>query len=461
VVTRALVIAICAIGAIACGRKPAQQVPTSSGRGAPGLHVTLYRDHAVVAHRLEVVIPAASTTTVKLRLAAGVTPDDVYLVEKSDVVVREVRPVAAPDPRKSTTPDPEGCDETTCVMEGYEKPCCAKWERKSDWSETPKPPVEKPAAPIDVELVLGAAREGKFTMLVGYDTDKLAWDTAYTMTTTPGHDRVLLRGALAIRNSTGLSLRDAHVQVVDARHGTQAQRVTSQVGSDLSGVNRSDPNSTPIAAPREVGRFDVLEGDTRVELLPDAKSRPMRSVLVFDPVGTALDYPHSAPVQDRNLGVVPAPKSLVTESFEIDRSRETANLPGGPVRLFERRADGSMALLGESTLFGTATLAATVDTVAIGTATQVTGKRERRELTVDNDRKRVVEELAITIDNKRDRPVEVVLREHLYRGENWTIAYRSVFDIAKEGKQQIAMRIAVPAKQKQTVLYVVVYSWGT
>jgi hypothetical protein len=72
----------------------------------------------------------------------------------------------------------------------------------------------------------------------------------------------------------------------------------------------------------------------------------------------------------------------------------------------------------------------------------------------------VVEEIAITVENKRPQPIEVVLREHLYRGENWAIAYWSVPDIVKEGKQQIAMRVAVPPRQSKTVMYVVVYSWG-
>ena len=37
----------------------------------------------------------------------------------------------------------------------------------------------------------------------------------------------------------------------------------------------------------------------RVELVPDALPRAMRSVLVYDPIGTKLDLPSSAPSRDR------------------------------------------------------------------------------------------------------------------------------------------------------------------
>lgn len=438
---------------VACGARGAS-APSNGERAREGVEITLYRDHAVVAHRLEVEVPVAAPARLKLRIAAGVDPSDVYLVENSELVVREIHTLGT-----QPAPVAEGCDEVSCVLDNYERPCCEKYERiSSEWEGSGAVKTSnKQAGPSEVELVLGGPRAGRFSLLVGYDTSRIAWDAAYTMITPPSHDRVQLHGAISIRNATGLTFPDARLRVVDAQHGAVTQRLAARLGKQLDG---SDPSSTPIAVPRELGRTTIVEGDTRVGLIADEAPRPMRAVLVYDPIGTGLDYPHAQPVQDESLGVRPPPSRRVTESFEIDRVATTQHLPGGAVRLIERRADGGLALLGEATLFGPGTLAASVDTVPVGTASEVTGRRERRELTIDNDRKRVVEEIAVTIENKRAQPVEVVLREHLYRGENWTIAYRSVFEIVKEGKQQIAMRVAVPARGKQTVLYVVVYSWS-
>jgi hypothetical protein len=151
----------------------------------------------------------------------------------------------------------------------------------------------------------------------------------------------------------------------------------------------------------------------------------------------------------------------VTDSFYIQRYRAaTAGLPAGPVRLLERRTDGSLVVLGESRLFEATTRAADVDTIAVGTAENVTGARERRELTIDDENKRIVEEFVITLDNQRPNRASVLLREHLYRGQNWTLAYHSASAAAKEGAQQIALRAEVPPRSQLKILYVVVYTWG-
>jgi hypothetical protein len=132
------------------------------------------------------------------------------------------------------------------------------------------------------------------------------------------------------------------------------------------------------------------------------------------------------------------------------------------VRLLERRG-GGLVVLGESRLFDPASRAAAVDTIAIGTAQDVTAHRERREHSVDENSHREVEELAIDIDNRRPQPADVLIREHLYRGQDWTLAYpndaaEGVIP-AKEGPQQISLRTRVPARSHRKVVYVVVYTW--
>jgi len=54
----------------------------------------------------------------------------------------------------------------------------------------------------------------------------------------------------------------------------------------------------------------------------------------------------------------------------------------------------------------------------------------------------------------------VLVREHLYRGLSWTVAYFSTPVAAQEGHQQIALRTFVPAHGQAKVVYVVVYPWG-
>jgi len=157
------------------------------------------------------------------------------------------------------------------------------------------------------------------------------------------------------------------------------------------------------------------------------------------------------------LGVVPSPPTRVDEAFQIDRDDTSANLPAGPVRLVERQPDGSLVLLATGRIFEDATRKSSVDLIPIGTAAGVTGHRERRDISIDETRHRMTEELVITIENAREKPVSVVVREHLYRSLNWTLAYYSAPRTQQEGSQQISMHVDVPAKQSLKLLYVAVY----
>ncbi|HSK05705.1 MAG TPA: hypothetical protein VK932_30865 [Kofleriaceae bacterium] len=413
---RAVLVGLCAIGAsAACGAgRPRAPAATAPG----GSSVTLYRDGALVQQQVELDVPAGGVAVARVRIPAGLGLGDVVALPHGGAAVTELRQVGAVKP----APPPPDRDQ-----------------------------------PAELELVV-RARPGRAALQLGYVTDRLTWDVAYTLIATPARDRAALHGAIAIRNTTEIALPGARVRLVDATRADARERTAAALTSRVTGGEPGDPPP----APRELGRLDLAGGETRVELVRDAAPRPMRSVLVYDPIGPRYDRAGSPPAMDPDLGVRPPPGRRVEESFEIERDpAATAGLPAGPVRLLERRADGSLAQLGEARLFDQAARVAVRDTIAVGTAEGVSGERARRELTVDTLRQRVVEEIVITIDNRRPRPVEVVVREHLYRGTNWALAYISVpvSAEAKEGPQQVAPRITVPARSKGRIMYAVVYTW--
>jgi len=432
---------LAAAALVACGPR-AGRLPAHA-RASSG-EVTLYRDRALVHQRVDVDVPRTGPARVRVRIAAGVRVDEVHVVERDRFAIAELRQLHGP---ASATAEAR---ELGHVLDGDD----AELEGASDDAPATPPPVD---TPTELELVVGAPRPGRYTLHLGYVTPKLPWDAAYVVTTTAARERAVLRGALVIRNATGIALPGVRVRVIDAELAAAGRRARHQLVEAYLGAA---PATTPEARPRDLGRVDLVDGETRVELLPGAAPRPMRSVLVYDPIGTSLDRTGAAPVRDPALGVYPPAGATVTESFELERdARATAGLPAGPVRLLEQRADGTLALLGEARLFDAATQVADADTIPIGAAAGVSGARERREYTLDEARKRLVEELVITLENTRDRPVEVAVREHLYRGQNWTLAYGSAPIATQEGPQQIQMRTTVPARGRTQVLYVVVYTW--
>jgi hypothetical protein len=423
-------LALCMIG---CGARPHAPMATASDQ------VTLYRNRALVQQRVELVVPAGATatgTTITVKLAAGVAPTDVAILERGELTVTELRVAGAvaDEPPLAARDAADASDES------------------GEPAPAPAPVAPRPAVPTELTLVVAAPRAGRFSLTLGYVTDRLAWDAAYTMTASAARDHAVLRGAVAIRNTSGIAFR-ARATLVDGELGAWRERAAERLVGAFTGAPPS-----PAPPSRDLGYIAIGDGDARVELLANDPPRKLRSVLVYDPIGTRFDHPGAAPISDPRFGLDTTSPTRVTESFEIDRDGRTPGLPAGPVRLLERQHDGSVAVLGESHLFEAATRVADVDSVAIGTADDVIGHRERRDWAKDDDQRRFSEEFLLTIDNARPRPVDVVIREHLYRGQNWTLAYHSV-PATKEGAQQIALRTRVPARGHARVLYVVVYTW--
>jgi hypothetical protein len=418
-----------------CGARPPQSTPTSH-EVARGDDLTLYRDWAVIRQRVEIDLKGASAT-VKAQVAAGVTADQIVVLDRGGTSISTLLLERPADPEEATAGEPTAEETSGEAVVDDELPAEAK--------------------PVTIVLTVTAPAPGHYAVDLGYVTSALSWNAAYTMTANPARDRAVVRGALAIHNKSGITLRASSSRLIDAEFGAWRSKSSEQLAALLVG---GTPSSTPPVTARELGPLVLGTGETRVELLAPL-TRAMSAVLVYDPIGTKHDHTGATPIEDDLLGLEEKPPTRVTENFEVKRDKKASEgLPAGPVRLLEQRNDGSLVVLGEARLYDAASRVADVDTIAVGTADLVTGTRERRELTIDADNNRVVEEFKLTIDNKRAYPVRVLVREHLYRGQNWTLAYHSAPDATKEGPQQIAMRTKVPATSKANVVYVVVYTKG-
>ena len=268
---------------------------------------------------------------------------------------------------------------------------------------------------------------------VGYTTAALSWAPAYTMTTTPARDQAVLDGALAMHNTSTVTLHGpAHV--IDASSARRARGCHQPC--DVAA--RHGGRSESAAASRDLGTLVLPPGETRVELVAgEPASDALRARLRSD--RHELDNAGPVPIARSVARRLEAPASTVTESFEIARDERAtagpARRPGTPARAPRRW------------------LARRARRVA---PVRCRDPRRRRRHDRDRHRRRrhrharapradrstsrataLVEEFVITIDNTRARPVDVLLREHLYRGQNWTLAYQSVRRRRrKEGPQQ-------------------------
>jgi hypothetical protein len=306
-----------------------------------------------------------------------------------------------------------------------------------------------------------------------YATERISWSAAYSLIEEPGGSRATLEGAVAIDNKSGVEFPGAAITVVDKTAATARTKSAGDLAKVLLGTAKKDEDT----GSRELGVVDVGRGQTRLALGTAPTTLPMRQVLVFDPVGPRFDAPGAIPQKDRNYGIDPkAPPPVVLRSYEIQlTSIARASFPAGPVRLFGRGDRGELTSLGAGRLFEHTQSVAKTATVPVGRAPDVKGKRERTDFFIDEvgdagatagtkgerKQRKIIEEFTITLTNAGAEPVEVLVREHLYRGATWLLAYHSAEPgrTAKEGDQQITLRVDVPGKGETRLVYRVVYNW--
>jgi hypothetical protein len=293
---------------------------------------------------------------------------------------------------------------------------------------------------VIVDVVARDAGRARFTMR--YLTDRVTWQASYTLIDDGGRGR--LHGALGLDNRTGRRWASARFFVID----------------------RARPSAPPVAASFEQhavavpGAYAVRPGGQRLDLALAGGVLTLKPTLVYDPVGTRLDSATMRPQMDERYGVERWP-SAVDESLLVDLARVADGpLPSGPVRVFAVGEGGALVWRGEGRLLPSAADAERYTTVAVGRSPVVTGKRRRTDFSIDHDALRLVEEVTVTLANAGERPADVLVREHLYRGQCWALAYHSTGDrVAKEGAQQIGLGVVVPAGGEATVMYRVLYEW--
>jgi hypothetical protein len=88
----------------------------------------------------------------------------------------------------------------------------------------------------------------------------------------------------------------------------------------------------------------------------------------------------------------------------------------------------------------------------------VVGERRQTDFTV-NSKGRVMEEaFEIKVRNHKTQPVEVIVRENLYRWSQWTLIEQSQASEKKDART-IEFPVKVAADGEATVTYRVRYTW--
>jgi hypothetical protein len=328
---------------------------------------------------------------------------------------------------------------------------------------------------------LAAERPGGRELEAVYAARKLEWRAAYSLVLeADNRERAWLHGWLSIANRTGADLRAGRAILADRPFVRPKPPAPPQavvpinplLPSPPAPAPATPPTPPPAAAPEPppgrrialAGPLDIPSG-ARLELpllAGGARSVGAATTAVFDPVGDRLDQARRRPVASRTYGAIGEGEQPLDTYVEVDLAAaglSAAELPPGDVVVLERSRTGELAPLGRARAFHHASQSGTLR-LAIGTVPDLIGRRRVTEFTRDDAGRRLVEELRVEIENRRAVAADVLVREHLYRGLNWAIAYfNQAGALSKEGPQEIHVRLRVPARSKRAIIYRVVYTW--
>ena len=132
-------------------------------------------------------------------------------------------------------------------------------------------------------------------------------------------------------------------------------------------------------------------------------------------------------------------------------------LPAGRLRVSKLDdADGSLEFIGEDKIDHTPKDENV--RVKLGSAFDVVGERRQVSFSVDTTAKWMEEEIEVKLRNHKSQPVEVVVKENLYRWSTWKILTKT-HEFQKEDARTITFPVKVAKDGEAVVRYRVRYTW--
>jgi len=334
------------------------------------------------------------------------------------------------------------------------------------FGELPGGLITRPTLEWDVASGRGGMQKAR----VSYQTGGITWWADYNLVFTEGADAnsgfVDVGAWVSLLNQSGAAYPDAKLKLI-AGDVNRAQPVPQAV----LGKRVYDMAVTAEAAPPgfeekaffeyhlyTLGRPATIPNNStkQIELFDTATHVPAKKQLVY--YGGDLGDLYGVPMTERELGPGSNTDVDVWLTFRNDKdSGMGMPLPAGRIRVSQQdKADGSLEFIGEDTIKHTPK---DEDVrVKLGKAFDVVGERRQTDFTV-NTKGRVMEEaFEIKVRNHKAQPVEVVVREDLYRWSQWTLIEQSQPSVKKDART-IEFPVKVAADGEATVTYRVRYTW--
>jgi hypothetical protein len=324
----------------------------------------------------------------------------------------------------------------------------------------------RPTLVWDIQSPAGGTQNARVT----YQTGGITWWADYNLIFNEGADAnsglLDLSAWVSIINQSGATYSDAKLKLIAGD--------VNRVQPEMDNMMRREVFSKAVAAPAAqegfvqkdffefhlytLGRKTTLPNNStkQIELFDQAKQIPAKKVLLY--YGAVQPYFYPSPYTDRNMGVEMNKKVDVYLEFKNDKQFGLGvPLPAGRLRVSQiDKADGSLEFIGEDKIDHTPKDEQV--RVKLGSAFDVVGERRQVNFSVDTAGKWMEEEIEVKVRNHKPQPVDVVVKENLYRWSNWKILTQT-HKYDKEDARTISFPVKVAKDGETVVRYKVRYTW--
>jgi hypothetical protein len=324
----------------------------------------------------------------------------------------------------------------------------------------------RPTLVWDVQSPAGGNHKTRVT----YQTGGITWWADYNIVFNEGADAnsglLDLSAWVSIINQSGAAYSDAKLKLIAG----DVHRVQPEMAQEM----RREVLMRAAAAPAAdagfvqkdffefhlytLGRKTTLPNNStkQIELFDQARQIPAKKMLVY--YGLSQPYFFDTPYTDRNLGSEMNKKVDVYLEFKNDKAYGLGvPLPSGRLRVSQLdKADGSLEFIGEDKIDHTPKDEQV--RVKLGSAFDVVGERRQVDFAVDSKARWMEEEIEVKLRNHKSQPVEVIVKENLYRWSNWKVLTKT-HNFTKEDARTIHIPVKVAKDGEAVIRYRVRYTW--
>jgi hypothetical protein len=309
-----------------------------------------------------------------------------------------------------------------------------------------------------------AEQAGKHDAQVTYQTDNIGWRADYNLTLNAAESASDVGAWVTIRNQSGLTYPDASLKLVAGNVRRLANR--PQPRAYALGGGGGFGGGAAVPQFQEQAFFDYHlytlqrttslnnESTKQIELFPTKANVPINKVYVYYGLPNQYRSGYSSAITSRDLGI--EMNKQVDIYIQMDNTEKNGMgmpLPAGHVRVYKADpVDKSLEFIGEDTIDHTPKDEKL--SLRIGTAFDIVGERRQTDFSATN--RMIVESFEIVVKNHKADPVDVIVKENLFRWSSWEITAKSD-NYDKMDSRTIHFPITVPANGQKTVTYTVRY----